>query len=95
MLTVTDLPASAELDSQAMAAVTGGYSLDSLGPFANVNVNIDQDIAQFQQVQVNALNNIGVLGADLGPLSFNVSPQQSAALYAGFSRGNPFRAQPL
>jgi len=92
MLTLTDLPASAELDSQAMTAVAGGYSLESMGPYANVNVNIDQFIGQEQNIQVNALNNIGVLGADLGNLSFNVSPEQRASLYAGFSHGNPFRA---
>lgn len=90
MLTISDLSTSTELDNQAMAAVSGGHSLGGLGPYADVNVNIDQDIGQFQQIEVNALNNIGVLGADLGPLSFNVSPQQSAALYAGLSRGNPF-----
>lgn len=89
MLSINDLPESTELDSQAMAAVSGGYALSDLGPYANVNVNIDQDIAQFQQIEVNALNNIGVLGADLGPLSFNVSPSQWASAYAGFSRGNP------
>jgi hypothetical protein len=95
MLTVTDLPASAELDSQAMAAVSGGRSLGSLGPFADIDVNINQEIGQFQKIDIKLLNDIGVLGADLGPLNFNVSPQQSAALYAGFSRGNPFRAQPV
>ena len=91
MLSIQDLPESTELDSQAMTAVTGGRSLEALGPFANVNVNIDQDIAQFQQIEVNALNNIGVLGADLGPLSFNLSPHQKAVAYAGFTRGNPFK----
>ena len=92
MLSIKDLPDSTELDSQAMAAVSGGYSLGDLGPYANVNVNIDQDIGQFQQIEINALNNIGVLGADLGPLHFNVSPKQRAAAYAGFHRGNPFKA---
>jgi hypothetical protein len=90
MLTITNLPESAELDSRAMAAVSGGASLSSLGPFANVNVNIDQDLAQIQQIEVNALNNIGVLGADLGPLSFNLSPKQQGSLVASLSRGNPF-----
>ncbi len=92
MLSIQDLPESTELDSQAMAAVAGGRSLAELGPYANVNVNIDQDIGQFQQIEINALNNIGVLGADLGPLHFNVSPQQKAQAYAGFYRGNPFKA---
>ena len=91
MLSIHDLPESTELDSQAMAAVSGGKSLSELGPFANVNVNIDQDIAQFQQIEVNALNNIGILGADLGGLNLDVSPSQWAAAHVDFSgTGNPF-----
>jgi hypothetical protein len=96
MLAITDLPASAELDSQAMAAVAGGRSFDGGSfdglPFANVNVDIDQNIGQVQEINVIALNNIGVLGADLGRLSFNVSPRQQASLTAGFGHGNPFHA---
>ena len=96
MLAITDLPASAELDSQAMAAVAGGRALDGRSldglPFANVNVDIDQNIGQVQEINVIALNNIGVLGADLGRLSFNVSPRQQASLTAGFGHGNPFHA---
>ena len=86
MLSIHDLPESTALDSEALSAVSGGYSLSDLGPFANVNVTIDQDIAQFQDIEVNALNNIGVLGADLGPLNLEVSPSQWATAYAGFSR---------
>lgn len=66
---IRDLALSKELDSGAMASVRGG----SLGPvtnlpFANVNVNvgINQSIAQLQNIQVAALNNVGVIGADLG-----------------------------
>jgi hypothetical protein len=66
---IRDLALSKELDSGEMSAVRGG----ALGPiahlpFANVNVNvgIDQTIAQFQNIQVNALNNVGVIGADFG-----------------------------
>ena len=94
MLSINDLPNSKELDSKAMADVTGGYALTDLGTIANVNVNIDQDIAQFQNVEVNALNNIGVLGADLGPLKFAVSPSQYAANYASTNRsGNAYSAR--
>ena len=91
MLSINDLPESKELDSKAMTEVTGGYALADLGTVANVNINIDQNIAQFQNVEVNALNNIGVLGADLGPLHFAVSPTQRAANYASLDRhGNPY-----
>ncbi len=44
MLSIKDLPESAELDSQAMADISGGYALSDLGAFANVNVSIDQEI---------------------------------------------------
>ena len=91
MLSINDLPKSRELDGKAMAAVTGGYAFTDMGAFANVNVNINQEIAQFQNVEVHALNNIGVLGADLGPLIFAVKPTQWAANYADLSlRGNPY-----
>ena len=80
-IVIHDLARSKELDATAMSAVRGG----SLGPianlpFANVNVNvdIDQTIQQFQQVQVAALNNVGVIGADFG-FSLGVNPIQSAA----------------
>ncbi len=90
MLSIKDLPASQELDHQAMADVTGGYFVP--GAFADVDINIaiDQNIVQVQNIQVSALNNIGVLGADLGPLNFNVSPSQYAYNYAGLGSGNPF-----
>ena len=91
MLSINDLPKSKELDSKAMADVSGGYALADMGTFANVNVNINQEIAQFQNVEVNALNNIGVLGADLGPLKFAVNPTQWASAHASKgNHGNPY-----
>ena len=87
MLAIHDLPKSEELDSKAMVDVTGGYGLSDMGAYANVNINISQNIAQFQNVEVNALNNIGVLGADLGPLRFAVSPSQWASNRADLSPG--------
>ena len=76
---IRDLALEKELDDGAMAAVRGG----SLGPvtnlpFANVavNVGITQTIAQLQSIQVNALNNIGVIGADFG-LDLGLNPMQS------------------
>ncbi|BAL24498.1 hypothetical protein [Azoarcus sp. KH32C] len=76
---ISDLALEKELDEGAMAAVRGG----ALGPvaalpFANVSVNvgINQTIAQLQSIQVNALNNIGVIGADFG-LELGLNPMQS------------------
>jgi hypothetical protein len=65
---ISDLAHTEELDSKAMSGVRGGLASVPPLPFANVNVNvdIDQTIAQFQQIEVNALNNIGVIGADFG-----------------------------
>lgn len=66
---IRDLALSKELDSGEMSAVRGGALGDLTGlPFANVNVNVDinQTIAQLQNIEVNALNNIGVIGADFG-----------------------------
>lgn len=68
-ITIRDLAHTETLDSKAMSDVRGGkLASPANAPFANVNVNvdIDQTIAQFQQIEVNAVNNIGVLGADLG-----------------------------
>ncbi len=92
MLSIKDLPASLELDQQAMTEVAGGAFSPS--PFADVDINIgiEQNIVQVQNVNVAALNNIGVLGADLGPLNFNVNPSQYAANYAGTGFGGPFMA---
>jgi hypothetical protein len=79
-LTVTDLAASRELDHHAMASVRGGNSwLAGLGPIANVNVGVNQNITQLQNVQVNALNNVGVIGAGFVAPNLTVSPSQWAA----------------
>ena len=81
-LMIRDLPIAAELDRNAMASVRGGNSwLKDLGPIANVNIGVNQNIAQLQNVQVNALNNIGVIGAGFVPPELNVSPSQWG--YAG------------
>lgn len=78
---IRDLAQSKELDHEAMSAVRGGNSwLQGLGPVANVNVNVgvDQSIIQLQNVNVNALNNVGVIGAGFGPLNLAVNPKQIA-----------------
>jgi hypothetical protein len=73
---IRDLAQSRELDRAAMSAVRGGQSWLS-GPFANVNVGVNQNIIQVQNIEVNALNNIGVIGASF-PFHLDVSPKQRA-----------------
>ena len=58
-IVVKDLAHSARLDQQAMAKVAGG---NAFGPNVNVNLNVNQQIAQFQQIGINVLNNNGVIG---------------------------------
>jgi hypothetical protein len=81
---IRDLAQSRELDAAAMSPVRGGANswLQGLGPAANVNVNVgvSQNLMQFQNVEVNALNNVGIIGAGFGPLRLNVSPTQAGAL---------------
>jgi hypothetical protein len=57
---IHDLAHSARLDRQAMSAVRGGTAF---GRDVKVNVNVNQQIAQFQQIGINVLNNNGVIGA--------------------------------
>jgi hypothetical protein len=81
-ITIQDLSHSRELDRHAMSDVRGGNS-SPVNPsaFANVNVQVNDNIIQYQNVQVNALNNIGSIGpgVNLGPLRLNVSPAQYAS----------------
>jgi hypothetical protein len=82
-ITIHDLSHSRELDRHAMSDVRGGgnTSLANAGSLANINiaVNTNENIVQYQNVEVNALNNVGVIGAGFGPLHLNVSPSQYAA----------------
>jgi hypothetical protein len=65
-IAIHDLAHRSELDGQAMSAVRGGYS--AFGKDVNVNVNVNQQLMQFQQIGVNVLNNNGVIGAGfVGP----------------------------
>jgi hypothetical protein len=65
-IAIHDLAHRSELDNQAMTTVRGGYA--GLGKDINVNVNVNQQLAQFQQIGVNVLNNNGVIGAGfVGP----------------------------
>lgn len=83
-LTIRDLATSTELDSKAMSTVRGGTNswMAGLGPVANVNVDVNQNIAQLQNIQVNALNNVGVIGAGFVAPKLDVSPTQWAAANA-------------
>lgn len=92
-LVIHELAPSSDLDRKAMASIrggTGGPLGGGLGspnpgsPNINVNVGVSQNINQVQNVEVAALNNIGVLGANLGPLRLNVSPSQFANTGFGF-----------
>ena len=78
-LTICDLAHSSELDHAGMCAVRGGYSAALSGPFANVNigVNVNTSIFQLQSIEVNALNNIGVIGASF-PFRLDLAPTQLA-----------------
>ncbi|WP_179402636.1 hypothetical protein [Burkholderia guangdongensis] len=77
---IRELAPGPALDHKAMSAVRGGTNswLAGLGPIANVNVGVSQNIQQYQAVEVNALNNIGYIGSGFGPLNLNVNPSQYA-----------------
>lgn len=81
-LMIHDLPGSKEMDRKAMSSVRGGYAgnswLAGLGPVANVNVGVNQNITQLQNIEVNALNNVGVIGAGFVAPRFDIIPTQFA-----------------
>ena len=88
---IQDLAERRELDTKSMSAVRGGYRsagswFEGMGPAANVNVgvNVNQELIQVQNVNVEALNNVGVIGAGFGPFKLNVSPSQIGGLKAVF-----------
>lgn len=71
-IVVQDLAHSAALDQRAMSGVRGGAGfgagLGNIGKDINVEVNVNQQIGQFQQIGINVLNNNGVIGAPIaGP----------------------------
>jgi hypothetical protein len=73
---IRDLAHSARLDSRSMAGVRGGAAWSS--PDVRVNVNVSQQIAQYQQIGVNVLNNNGVIGAGFEGPKIALSPSQWA-----------------
>ncbi|EYS97776.1 hypothetical protein CF68_02430 [Cupriavidus sp. SK-4] len=83
---VRDLALSKELDRASLCAVRGGNSwlsrgVGNVGPLANVTVNVNQNIAQLQSINVNTLNN-SIVGPDFGPVRVNVNPSQWAGNFA-------------
>jgi hypothetical protein len=83
---ISNLPQDATLDRQAMSAVRGGMNswLAGLGPLANVNIGVNQNINQYQKVNVNTLNDVGSIGPNFGPLRIDVAPMQLAHAHAAF-----------
>lgn len=75
---VQDLSHSRELDHRAMSAVHGGQGYD-YGPYANVKVDVGivQNIQQFQNIDVNTLNNVGSIGAGVR-VPVSLAPKQIA-----------------
>jgi len=74
-IAIQDLAHSAALDHHAMSSVRGGHAF---GKDVNVNVNVNQQIGQFQQIGINVLNNNGVIGAGFKGPDIDVA----AALWA-------------
>jgi hypothetical protein len=74
-LIVKDLACASELDSHAMSQVRGGFAF---GKDVNVDINVNQQIGQFQQIGINVLNNNGVIGAGFKGPDIDVA----AALFA-------------
>lgn len=78
---INDLAKSSDLDQASMASVRGGNSwLAGLGPIANVNVGVSQNLAQLQNVEVNTLNNVGSIGPSFAVPRIDVSPSQFGKL---------------
>ncbi|MES2259734.1 MAG: hypothetical protein V4724_14530 [Pseudomonadota bacterium] len=80
---IHDLAHSAALDRRAMSAVRGG---SAWGPDVNVNVELNQQIGQFQQIGVNVLNNNGVIGAGFGGPDVSLAAKQWAANHTASPR---------
>jgi translation elongation factor EF-Tu-like GTPase len=81
---IRDLAHSAALDKRAMQTVRGGTAFVPTGPNVNVNVNLNQQIAQFQQIGVNVLNGNGVIGAGFVGPDVGVAASLWAANHAAF-----------
>ena len=81
---IRDLDGARTLGRREMSALSGGTGtpgltgntwLAGLGPVANVNVGINQNITQAQFVNVETLNNNGIIGAGFVPPNISVNPK--------------------
>jgi hypothetical protein len=78
-IVIQDLARTRELDKRSMSAVRGGTGgLGSFGPNVSVNLNLDQRIAQVQDIKLNVLNNNGVIGAGFTAPDVTLAPRQWA-----------------
>jgi hypothetical protein len=75
LIRISDLAHSAALDKHAMASVRGGTAW---GPGVNVDLTVNQQIAQLQNIGVNVLNNNGSIGPGFTGPSIELSPVQWA-----------------
>jgi hypothetical protein len=82
---IRDLAQSRDLDRGSMSAVRGGQSLPALMPLTiTVQPEIYQSIVLVSDINISALNNIGVIGADFPLLNLNVAPKLAATNRASF-----------
>ena len=75
-ITISDLPSSTSLDRDAMSSVRGGHAWGS--PNVNVTLNVHQQIAQAQDIDVRVLNNNGTIGAGFTGPRISLAPTQKA-----------------
>lgn len=73
-IVIQDLTRARALDTHAMSAIRGGQAF---GPNVNVNLNLDQRIAQVQDIKVNVLNN-SVIGDGFTAPAVTLNPLQLA-----------------
>jgi len=88
-IVVQDLAHSAALDQRAMTSMRGGTGIAKdagkfLGKDVNININVNQQIGQFQQIGINVLNNNGVIGAPIGGPDIKVPAHLWAENHATF-----------
>jgi len=87
-IVVQDLAHSAAIDQRAMSAVRGGTGIGTLGgkgfgKDVNIDINVNQQIGQFQQIGINVLNN-SVIGAPIGGPDIKVPAHLWAENHATF-----------
>jgi hypothetical protein len=78
---IHDLEHSEVLDNKSMSTVRGGASW---GPNVNVNLNVDQKIVQVQDIDLNVLNNNGVIGAGFSGPRIDLNAEMKAMNIAKF-----------